>query len=241
MRTADSTPLNGMPADEAPLLAANAAAQPPQSVGVFGALFGPGSQPQPVAAAYTADASAVGQPQPAAMQGLVATPAGAFNGPTVAMVAGKNGELAPPKKWTRDGGTTTFARGDQGLENVTLQPADDAGGKHHRSRKITTVATLDVPPGTAQAYAAAPAQDPRFAAAASQAAIAQATSGQPVQQVASSAAQVAPTATPDDEKPSKHKHARHAKHHHKSDATTQVAESKATDAPAPTLRPTAAQ
>lgn len=263
LRTADSTPLNGVPDDPQPALAANAAAQPPQSVGVFGALFGPGSQPQPQPGAYTADASAAGQPQPAPAQGLVAAPAGTFNGPTVAMVADKKGELAPPKKWTRDGGMTVIARGEQGLEKVASRnPADEGGKKtaHRRSRKITMVASFDLPASSAQAYASTPAQDPRFAAVASQAAIAQATSGQtptgqpvaaapqvaatgqpvPAQQVAN-APQAAPAVAADDEKPSKRKRSRHARRHHKSDAETKVAESKPTDDPAPALRPTAAQ
>lgn len=259
LRTADSTPLNGFPDDPQPALAANAAAQSPQSVGVFGALFGPGSQPQPQPATYTADASAAGQsqPQPTPGQGLVATSAGTFNGPTVAMIADKKGALAPPKKWTRDGGTTVIARGEQGLEKVASRTAADEDGKtHRRSRKITTFAALDLASSSAQAYSAPQAQDPRFAAAASQAAIAQATSGQaptgqPVvaagqpaatQQVAGTTPQAEPTAAADDERPSKRKRSRHARHRHKSGSGTQVAESKATtDEPTPALRPTAAQ
>lgn len=190
LRTAESTPLNGI-ADEPsaqPTLAANAVAQQPESVGVFGALFSPGQQPapQPQVAAYSADASATAQqqqPRPAVTETAVA-PAGTFKGKAVAMEVGKSGEAAPPKKWTRDGGTSVIARGEQPITRVAANDRGDdnnASGRKSRrhARKITLVATLDEQPATAQAYAAAPGQDPRFAAAPSQAAISQATSAPP--------------------------------------------------------------
>lgn len=185
LRTADSVPLSGVP-DDVPLLAANAVAQVPQSIGIFGALFGPGQQPQPVptqVAAYSADATPQSAPQaamPVAPQ-VTAAPAGTFDGAAVAMVADKTGAAAPPKKWTHDGGMTLIARGEQPLDQVADRDhaAADAAGKaaRHRARKITTFAALDLPPATAQAYAGAPASDPHFAATESQAAIAQATGG----------------------------------------------------------------
>ena len=248
LRTADSIPLIGAPEEQPPVLASNGVVQPPQSQGIFGALFGPGSQPEPqptqVAAAYSADASQMQAPAAApvaAPASSAAVPPGTFNGASVAMVPGKSGDLAPPKKWIHDGGTTLMARGEQGLDQVASRTAPSADApstktSRHKSHKILAFAALDLPPTSAQAYAATPGQDPRFAGTASQAAIAQATSGvatptgqptpprldaqgQPVDAVPSAAL----TASADDAKPAK-KRVHHARRHKAPDETTQEAQ-----------------
>ena len=264
LRTADSPPLSGEP-DLQPVLAANAVAQPPQSVGIFGALFGPGEQPTPTpqVAAYAADASGPTPPTssqavPPSTRTNAVAPAGTFNGATVAMVASRNGEMAPPKKWTHDGGMMVMARGEQGLDQVADRGRanDNVPRKSARRhpQKITLVATLDVAPSSAQAYAPAPGQDSRFAASAPQSAIVQALSGQapadqPVapqvdangQPVSSQPSAAAPEAqTPPAAKPGKRTRTRLARHHKPGEPRTQEArvERPAAD-PAPASTPPA--
>lgn len=168
----------------------------------------------------------------------------------VELVADKDGSLHPPKKWRRDGGVTQVARGDQGLENVVAYSgrAESSSRKSaRRSHKATEFASIDVPAG-AQAYAADAAQDPRFAQAPSQAAIAQATAPQEVRPAtfyAQGAVGEPPAAAPDprlaaadpqaagptspaaasDDAPRAHEHAtRRAKHH--ADGKSSVAKSE---------------
>ncbi len=185
LRTADSPPISGAPEPQQPVLAANAVAQPPQSIGFFGALFGPGSQPRPtaqVAASYSADTTGQATaPQPSSPP--PPTNAATDNGTAIAMVPDKDGTLVPPKKWTHDGGTTIVARGEQGVDQIADRGHADAGTPEpsptarHKTHKITLFAALDVPPASAQAYSGVPEQDPRFTSADSQAAITQATAG----------------------------------------------------------------
>jgi hypothetical protein len=71
--------------------------------------------------------------------------------PEVAMTPGKNG-LAPPKKWTKDGGTTVIARGEQPVERIAAYRLADADAvKKHaaraRTRKTMEFASLDAPAG----------------------------------------------------------------------------------------------
>ena len=74
-----------------------------------------------------------------------------------------------------------IARGEQPAERVAAFEKSDGGDKSNRGKhhKTTVFASLD-PPTSAQAYAAGAPQDPRLMQADSQAAITQATSGQPV-------------------------------------------------------------
>ena len=195
LRTADSPPLPGfIDPIEAPVLAANAVAQVPQSIGIFGALFGPGHltsppadapAPSPADAATTSVAAAA--PTEAATPARNVTSDGKKDGGTTGadMVADASGSLEPPKKWKHDGGVTTIARGEQAIEQLADR-ADDGhnkskSAKAHHAHKITLVASLDVPTSSqqtnvAQAYTAPAGQDPRLTGAPSQAAIADATS-----------------------------------------------------------------
>jgi Transglycosylase SLT domain len=207
MRTANSTPLSGV-ADEPDQVANLTPAPPPQpeDTGIFGALFGPRQMPreeQPqVASADPQQAVAVAQPAAAPAAPLPPTrAAGATRSASatddtatgdVTLVADKNGKLQPPKKWLHDGGSTVIACGEQPIERIAAFKGEagekSARGRHH---KTTLFAAIDAPPATAQAYAG---QDQRLMQADSQAAIAQATSGQPVAQAATTAAAMAPDA-----------------------------------------------
>ena len=175
LRTADSKSLSGEPGGEMLLASADPASipqpQPAPDYGPFGALFAPNPEP---AAVPPLPIAAMPDGKPTA-------------GESVDLVPGKGGLAAPPKKWTRDGGVTTVARGEQRVEQVAAysHAADDAQGaagakrsRHAKAAKTTTFATLELP-ATGQAYAAAsgtPAS--ALAQAAPQAAIDQATAGQ---------------------------------------------------------------
>ena len=140
--------------------------------------------------------------QPAPVQqaaaGAEATPAG---GPAdipaeVMMTAGKKGN-EPPKTWTKDGGMTVIAKGEQRVEQVAAyvpppgaEPLSKAAkalharlAAHARSKKTVEFASLDVPPANAQAYASAGADqgNANLAQSAPQEAIAQATANPPAQ------------------------------------------------------------
>lgn len=177
LRTADSPPMSGeIEAPQQPILAANAVAQPPQSVGFFGALFSPGRQPAPQAA--PAEYAANVAPAPAA---AAPNPQGDAAGPAPTATAGAD----LPKKWRKDGGVTVIARGEQAAPELaerrarTADASDDAPkSRKHHGKKITLAANLDIPLTSAPAYASAPQQDPRFAASPSQAAIESATTAE---------------------------------------------------------------
>ena len=237
LRTADSAPLSGVPDD--PELASAAPAPPPQEdTGIFGALFGPQQMPRDQQAQQAVYASAEPQPSPAALPG-------GKQGDEVALVADKHGDLQPPKKWTHDGGSTVIARGEQGIEQVAAYEKaggpDETAKSRHRSRKTALFAAVDQQPATAQAYAAtAGSQDPRLMQADSQAAIAQATSGQgqaapatPTQaasaQVAGQpAAEAAPTSAAEEPaKPSRKRHVARRSHHHDAPEQAAVAQTPA--------------
>ena len=224
LRTADSTPVVAEP--NTPIMALADTTQQPQTYGVFGALFGAGQQPNAEPAAQVASNAA----EVAASTPL---PPSKDDADSVSMSADKSGALKPPKQWLRDGGISTVARGEQRIEQVAayeqanstdLAPAK-AAKAHAKSHKTTTFAALDLPPSNAQAYAGATdPQDPRMAQ--SQAAIAQATSGQPgpadpqaapQPQGATASAEPAP-----DDKPLK-KHASHKSH---ADKATKLASAK---------------
>ncbi len=188
LRTAESAPVSGSP-DE-PDQVANLAppAPPPQDAGIFGALFGPGQmqrQEQPQQVASADPSQVVAASQPAAAPVAASTPSTRSEGlagkpsDDVALVADKHGNLQPPKKWLHDGGSTVIARGEQPVERVAaFDKSADARSSRGRHHKFTVFASLDQP-ASAQAYAASGSQDPRLTEAASQAAITQATSGQP--------------------------------------------------------------
>ena len=167
LRTADSTPLS---TDPNLMLALNEAAPPPQpDYGPFGALFGSAPAPQP-APAETVSAPLSGtlpQGKPSA-------------GESADLVLDRHGDAAPPRKWTRDGGVSVVARGEQRVEQVAAYGHTDddvaKGGRHVRSRKNTAFASLELP-GGGQAYAAPGTQSSALAQTAPQAAITQATSG----------------------------------------------------------------
>lgn len=165
MRTAESTPVTPV--------AAPAPTAAPASFGIFGALFGPSSAPsetpQMTQAAPGSDSASMQQASNVAPQASAAASSapsrlaaadgqGKGTGGDVAMVAGKTGAMAPPKKWLRDGGLTVLARGEQTVER-TAAGADRSTPAHNkrlaarRSHKNTEFAALDTPPA-AQAYAA---------------------------------------------------------------------------------------
>ncbi len=236
LRTADSVPLSGVPDD--PDQVANLAppAPPPQDTGIFGALFGPrqmqrDEQPQQVASADPS-AGLAQQPQQAAAAQSASLPDGK-TGDAVALVADKHGNLAPPKKWQHDGGSTTIARGEQPVERVAAFDKSDADakssrGKHH---KFTVFASLDQP-AAAQAYASG-GQDPRLMQADSQAAITQATSGQPnpaAQAPVAAQPATTPTTVADDEPKAKSRRRHVARRHHHDAPEEAVAQAPAPNA-----------
>ena len=241
LRTADSAPLSGVP-DE-PDVVANLApvAPPPQDTGIFGALFGPRQmtreeQPQQVASADPASV-AIQQPAPTAPAATFAARSQGLSGQPsddITLVADKHGHLAPPKKWQHDGGSTVIARGEQPVERVAAFEKSDGATDSGRSRhhKVTVFASLDQP-ASAQAYAGGAPQDPRLLQTPSQAAITQATAGQPVPDATQGpqAAAAPDAATPttlvaeDDTRAKTHKRhiARRSRHHDAPDAVAQAA------------------
>ena len=205
LRTADSTPLTGVPDEPDQIANLAPAPPPPEEAGIFGTLFGPRQmQREPLPRVASADpAQAGGVPQPVSAptpSPAVATPlpptrsAGKMDDSAtddVTLVADKNGNLQPPRKWLHDGGSTVIARGEQPIEKIAAfqggATEKSTRGRHH---KATLFAAIDAPPTTAQAYAGP--QDQRLMQADSQAAITQATSGQPAQPGQPGAASDAP-------------------------------------------------
>ena len=165
LRTAESRPLAGDP--NMMLASTEVAPQPQPDYGPFGALFGSAPSPQPAPVDMAAASGTLPQGKPSA-------------GESADLVLDKRGAAAPPRKWTRDGGVSVVARGEQRVEQVAAygHPDDDVskGGRHVRSRKNTAFASLELP-GGGQAYAAPGAQSSALAQTAPQAAITQATSG----------------------------------------------------------------
>lgn len=222
LRTATSVPLNGItdepstqPAAVADsggwsLFGSSAPAAEPASA--------PPAVPQQLAYAATPEATAALAPAQAQIQAAVAPASKATaksagrvadkNGDDgVAMIAGRDGTMAPPKRWQHDGGTTVIARGEQGVEQIAASKADvGTVARGHRSRKTTVFAQIEpaAPSGgdaqpTSPPPAEANASDPRAAAA--QLAAAEAV-GTPV------AADTSDPTTAGDS-PRRHRHLRH--------------------------------
>ena len=249
LRTADSAPLSGVP-DEPDLAATTAPVTPaPESGGIFGALFGPSEMQRDPATQQAVYAQAQVQPpyvQPPSVQsgpspqGTV-MPAGR-SGAEVTLVADTHGDLHPPRSWQRDGGTTVIARGEQAVAEIAAGKGVEAGdtGRRRHARKSTQFASLEAP-ATAQAYAAAPGQDPRLMQADSQAAISQVTAGQP-QAVASQPQAAAPQAAAPQvmaedatSKKSRRRHARHTRHRESEPETAVAAQSQMPEGQPPVL------
>lgn len=183
LRTADSKPLNGVP-DE-PISGPTAVAS--ADTGGW-SLFG-SSTPAPVApapqqlayaatpdpvngAAAQAEIRAVARAAPArATAGASTSDKNADDG--IAMIAGRDGTLTPPRRWQHDGGLSVVSRGEQSLERVAAYRLGGNSEVERHSRKTAVYAQLDrsgtsAPAATATAstfYAAAPAADPAQAAA----------------------------------------------------------------------------
>lgn len=180
LRTADSAPLNGVPDEpiSGPAVVASA-----DSGGW--SLFGSGTPtpapeaaaPAPQQLAYAAAPAGVeAAPAQAQLEAIAhAAPAHAGkivekntakvadkNGDDgVAMVAGRDGAMTPPKRWQHDGGTSVITRGVQGLEHVA---AYRLGGQAvvagRRSHKTTMFAQLD-PASAAEAATTATDAQPQ--------------------------------------------------------------------------------
>ena len=170
LRTADSKPLNGVP-DEP--IAGPAAVASADSGGW--SLFGssaPAPEPAAPAPQQLAYAAASDGAAAAPAQAQIAAVAHAAPGHAsksaakvadkngddgVAMVEGRGGAMAPPKRWQRDGGTSVIARGEQGLEHVAAyRLGDQAVASARRSRKTAVFAQLDA--GASAAPTASDAQ-----------------------------------------------------------------------------------
>ena len=229
LRTADSKPLNGVP-DEA--IAGPAAMASADSGGW--SLFGssaPAPAPDQAAPAqqlaYAATPDSAGTaPAQAQIETIarLATPHGSKTAKVadknsddgVAMVEARDGTMAPPKRWQRDGGTSVIARGEQGLEHVAAyRLGDQAVATVRRSRKTAMFAQLNASGAAASASSNATDAQPQpssFYATASQAPAvdpAQQTAAQVAANEAAGAA--APTtATDAGDKP------KHRRHRHKS-------------------------
>ena len=181
LRTADSKPLNGVPDEPVEASVAPAAMAATESSGW--SLFGsspptPAAAPTPQQLAYAAtpettsaaqaQIQAVARPAPARAGGAPARISDKNADDGVAMVAGRDGTLAPPKRWQHDGGTTLIARGEQGLDRfAATRLGDGASVASRRSRKSTVSAQLDPNGAAAQARAVTDAQPMSVDAAAS--------------------------------------------------------------------------
>ena len=181
LRTADSKPLNGVPDEPVEASVAPAAMAATESSGW--SLFGssaptPAAAPTPQQLAYAAtpettsaaqaQIQAVARPAPARAGGAPARISDKNADDGVAMVAGRDGTLAPPKRWQHDGGMTLIARGEQGLDQVAAtRLGDGASVASRRSRKSTVFAQLDPNGAAAQARTVTDAQPTSVDAAAS--------------------------------------------------------------------------
>ena len=182
LRTADSAPLNGVP-DE-PISEPAAAAVASADAGGW-SLFGSGTPapapeaaaPAPQQLAYAAAPAGVeAAPAQAQLEAIAhAAPAHASkivekntakvadkNGDDgVAMIAGRDGAMTPPKRWRHDGGTSVIARGEQGFEHVAAyRLGGQAVAAARRSHKTTMFAQLD-PSGATQAATTATDAQPQ--------------------------------------------------------------------------------
>ena len=170
LRTADSKPLNGVP-DEPGTEPATIASSDSGGWSWFGSSSpapsaepAPAPAPQQLAYAATPD-GAVAAPAQAQIEAVVARPASGHgakaakvadkNGDDgVAMVEARDGTMAPPKRWQHDGGTSTIARGEQGLEHIAAyRLGGQAAASARRSRKTAVFARLDASGATASANA----------------------------------------------------------------------------------------
>ena len=161
LRTADSKPLSGVQDVNSRLALAQISTQIPEGPALF-------AQQTPLAS--------LPEHKPASM------PEGK-TGDSVAMAIGKGGDATPPKKWTRDGGISLIARGEQPIEQIAAYgqaPGIEAKGApvaEHGHVKTTIFAAIYMPP-SAQAYAPSPSdQNDRLTQTPAQAAIAQMASG----------------------------------------------------------------
>ncbi|MGD0634792.1 MAG: transglycosylase SLT domain-containing protein [Beijerinckiaceae bacterium] len=160
LRTADSEPVSPEPS----LLAATAqpisnlaaaVANTPNAIQVASAAA---QAPDPAAAQAQNPAGA--GPAQAEQSHPGATGGGTDHDPAVMMTLVKGG-YSPPKKWTKDGGITVIARGEQRIEQIAASRLDGAGtagakdaksaAKPSKPVKVTAFAMLDPPQAEAPA------------------------------------------------------------------------------------------
>ena len=234
LRTADSVPLNGVPDEPVAGPATAVASADSGGWSLFGsATAAPAPEvaaaPAPQQLAYAAAPASVGAaPAQAQLEAIARAAPARDDAKTVeknatkvadknsddgvAMIAGRDGALTPPKRWQHDGGTSVIARGEQGLDNVA---AFRLGGQSvatgRRSHKTAVFAQLD-PPGAAVSAATATDAQPQptsFLASAPEA-----PAADPAQQAAAQVAAneaAAPTTDADAGDKPKHRHRRHPK------------------------------
>jgi hypothetical protein len=168
LRTADSEPVSPEPS----LLAATAqpisnlaaaVANTPNAIQVASASPAAEQAPSP-AAAQTQNPAAAEAPSPAGAGPAQAkqshpgaTGGGTDHDPAVMMTPVKGG-YSPPKKWTKDGGITVIARGEQRIEQIAASRLNGAGtpvssakeaksaAKPGKPVKVMAFAMLDPPP-----------------------------------------------------------------------------------------------
>lgn len=226
LRTADSAPMNGVPDEPisgpaavastdsggwslfgssapAPAPSADPAAPAPQQLAYAAAPDSAGAAP----AQAQLEAIARAAPSRASKSGARVAEKNGDDG--VAMVEGRGGAMAPPKRWQRDGGTSVITRGEQGLEHVAAYRLGDhpvASARH--SRKTAVFAQLD-----GGAYAAPTANDAQPQSTAFFATATQPPAADPAQQaaaqVAANEAAGAPVPASDADAATKSKHRRH--------------------------------
>ena len=237
LRTADSAPLNGVP-DE-PFAAPAAVADSGWSL--FGSSApAPAAEPAAVPQqqlAYAATSDTAAAPAQAQIQAVVRPPPARIaaaksaarvgnknSDDGVAMVSGRDGAMAPPKRWQHDGGTSVIARGEQGLEHIAAyRLADGAASSARHARKTAVFAQLDAPGAAASSaptatdarpqptsfYATAPMQQPAVQDAAQQ------NTAQVAAEVAANEAAGGPAPTAVADASDKPKHRRHRHRHRK--------------------------
>ncbi len=228
LRTADSTPLNGVPdepisgptsvasadsgiwslfgsSEPAPAPVTEPAAPAPQQLAYAAAPDGASVAPA------QAQIEAIARAAPGHASKSTAKVADKNGDDGVAMVEGRGGAMAPPKRWQHDGGTSVIARGEQGLEHVAAyRLGDQAVASARRSRKTTVFAQLD---SGATASAAPMASDAQPQSTAFFATAPQPAPADPAQQqaaqVAANEAAGTPVADADAGTRSKHRRHRH--------------------------------
>ena len=226
LRTADSAPMNGVPDEPisgpaavastdsggwslfgssapAPAPSADPAAPAPQQLAYAAAPDSAGAAP----AQAQLEAIARAAPSRASKSGARVAEKNGDDG--VAMVEGRGGAMAPPKRWQRDGGTSVITRGEQGLEHVAAYRLGDhpvASARH--SRKTAVFAQLDGGASAAPTANDAQPQSTAFFATATQPPAAD-PAQQAAAQVAANEAAGAPVPASDADAATKSKHRRH--------------------------------